>query len=97
MKSSPYRKRYIVVRIEDLPSRLRQVESALYRVFRARRKYVEREFAVFRTNQLYKEKFIDFVRAEMDGVETVITSGSMKKCKRVISRISEEAVLKART
>lgn len=95
MKSSPYRKRYIVVRIENLPSRLKQVESTLYRIFRSRKKYVEGDYAIFRTNQYYKEKFIDYVQKEIDGAETLITSGSMKKCKETISSLSEEIVLKA--
>ncbi len=96
MKSSPYRKRYILVHIENLPSRLKSVETSLYRVFRAKRKYVEGDYAVFRTNQFYKDQFIEYVRNEMEGAETLVTSGSMKKCKAAISARSSENILKAK-
>lgn len=95
MKSSPYRKRYILVRIENLPQRLKSVESTLYRVFRSRSKHVEGNYAVFRTNQFYKEKFIEFVRDEMQEAETITTSGTMKKCKASIPSVSEEKIIKA--
>lgn len=95
MKSSPYRKRYILLHSDNLQSRLKIIESSLYRVFRARKKYVNGNYAVFRTNQYYKDQLMDYVMREMQGVETIITSGSMKKCKETIIKRKETQLIGA--
>ncbi len=96
MKSSPFRKRYIVVHSENLSLVLREIEATLRRVFRTKRKYMEGDYCIFLTNQYYKDQFINYVRDNMDGVETLITSGSMKKCKHLISEIRKSEVIRAR-
>lgn len=96
MKSSPFRKRYILLYSESMKSELREVEKDLNRVFRARRKYVEGDYCIFLTNQFYKKQFIDYVRDEMDGWETLVTSGSIKKCKSMIARRKDQELLKTK-
>ena len=95
MKSSPYRKRYILVYSDNLQSRIKHIDSDLYRVFRARRKYIRGNYAIFRTNQYYRDQFIEYVKNEMPGVETITTSGSMKKCKEAITARKDTQIIGA--
>lgn len=63
---------------------LPNLEKELFRMFRSKRKFAEREYAIFLTNQFYKEQFIEFVRSRFPTVEPVTTSGTIKKCKSVM-------------
>lgn len=88
MKSSPIRKRYILIYFEDPTGNLREIEETIRRVFRAKRKYASGNYAIFLTNQFYKDQFIEFVNSRIKGARTVITSGTIKKCKDAIAKRS---------
>lgn len=75
-----------------MTSRLKGIESELGRIFRAKKKYSKGNYAIFLTNQFYKDQFVDYVNKRMTGVESVISSGSIKKCK---GRITEKDELQA--
>lgn len=60
---------------------LPSIEKELFRTFRSKRKYVEGNYAIFLTNQFYKEQVISALNTRFSDVETVVTSGTIKKCK----------------
>lgn len=60
------------------------IEKELFRTFRSKRKFIQGNYAIFLTNQFYKQQFIDEIRNRFKDVETVVTSGTIKKCKASI-------------
>lgn len=98
LKGSEYRKRYVAVYSERLASVLPALEKELFRTFRSKRKYLEGKYAIFLTNQFYRDQILETIRNNFKGVETIITSGTIRKCKSVIAehrenlRIAEKEV-----
>lgn len=86
MKGSEFRKRYVVVYSGKLSDILPTLERELSSVYRARRKYASGDYAIFLTNQFYKDQLIETVRKNFPGAEPIVTSGTMKKCKAVIEK-----------
>lgn len=60
------------------------LEKDLIKIFRARRKHLNRHYAIFLTNQFQKDQVISFVKQTYKGIEPLITSGTIKKCKKFI-------------
>ena len=84
MKGSEIRKRYILLYSKEMTPVLANLEKELFRVFHSKRKYAEKEYAIFLANQFNKDEVIDFIRNGFPSVETVVTSGTVKKCKAVM-------------
>ena len=84
MKGSEIRKRYIVLQSHKLSSLLPGLEKDLTRMFRARRKFLNGTYAIFLTNQFQKDQVISYIEENYREVETLVTSGTIKKCKKFI-------------
>lgn len=84
MKGSEIRKRYIVLYSPKMATLLPALEKDLSKFFRARRKHVNGPYAIFLTNQFMKDQFISFVKQNYGSVEPLVTSGTIKKCKKFI-------------
>lgn len=83
-----------------MDSVLPTLERELFRTFRSKRKFSEGKYAIFLTNQFYKEQFLELIGKRFTNVETVITSGTIKKCKSAIelhrkNRVSLEKEISA--
>lgn len=89
MKSSPYRKRYILIHSDNMGSIAGYMEKELHRVFRARRRYVDGNYAIFLTNQFYRDQVVEYINSNIRGARTVVTSGTIKKCKSRIASMEE--------
>ncbi len=80
MKSSPLRKRYIVV----------EGNKDMMQIFRARRKYYDGKYAIYLANQFTKGQIISYFKDNYTGLRTITTSGTMKKCKSFIAAHNDE-------
>ncbi len=58
-------------------------------MFRARRKFLNGTYAIFLTNQFQKDQVISYIGENYRDVETLVTSGTIKKCKKFIDLHSE--------
>lgn len=96
MKGSEYRKRYILVFSRKIDSVLPGLERELFRTFRSKKKFSGGNYAIFLTNQFYKEQIIGFIKNRFSSVETLITSGTLKKCKTVMNshKMAQESLEK---
>ncbi len=65
---------------------LPKLEKDLFKTFRSKRKFAEKDYVIFLTNQFYKDQFIEFVRGNFSSVECIVTSGTIKKCKSVMQK-----------
>lgn len=92
VKGSIYRKRYVLV-CSDLPQDLRRLENELYRIYRSRKKYHEENYAIFLTDQFYKDGLTEFITKKFPTVGIVTVSGTIRKCKTVMSRHKAERSL----
>ncbi len=84
MKGSEIRKRYILLHSKKMTLVLPNLERELFRLFRSKRKYAEKEYAIFLTDQFNKDKLIQFITDSSYPAETVVASGTIKKCKAVM-------------
>lgn len=77
------RRRYIIVmnipKLRKLIYEIRKIDKA------AKIAYYEEEYAVIRCRHWFKEKIIEYLRKM--GVETIITTGTIKKAKRIIKNL----------
>ncbi|MGP6220177.1 hypothetical protein [Caldiplasma sukawensis] len=80
MKGSPFRKRYILIYKHPKEERMRR---DVFRIFGAKKKYDDGKYVIYLTDQFLKEGVLAFVRREY-GPVTIYTSGTIKKCKKVI-------------
>lgn len=90
MKGSIFRKRYVLIYGENLSQKIRLLEKELYRIYRSKRKYSENNYAIFLTNQFYKESLTEFISKNFKDVEILTVSGTIKKCKTIIKRHKEQ-------
>ena len=86
MKGSEIRKRYIVLYSQKLQAVLLSLDRDLSKLFRARRKRIDGPYVIFLTNQFQKDQLISFVELNYREVAPLVTSGTMKKCKKFIER-----------
>lgn len=63
---------------------LPDLEKNLYREFGAKRRFAQGAYSIFLSNQFSKDQLIEFVGERYKGVYTIITSGTIKKCKSVM-------------
>lgn len=91
MKGSEIRKRYIVIYSQKMQSVLPSLDRELSKYFRSRRKHLSGQYAIFLTNQFQKDQFISFVKQNYRGVETLLTSGTIRKCKKFIESHRESS------
>ena len=94
MKGSEIRKRYILLHSKKMTPVLANLEKELFSVFRSKSKFADKEYAIFLTNQFNKNKFIEFIRHGFPTVETVVTSGTIKKCKTIMESHRSAGLLK---
>ena len=92
MKGSPFRKRYVLVYSSSMEDIISQLERDLFSVFRAKKKYVEGPYAIFLTDQFKKKRLIEYVNSSSRDVTTLITSGTVLKCKKFIASHSDVVV-----
>ena len=91
MKGNPLRKRYVLVRIGNLQKRLSFIDRELYRLFRAKRKYMEGNYAIYLTDQFTMGPFVSYFNQKINEAETLYVSGTIRKCRKVISRLPAES------
>ncbi|BAB59934.1 TVG0793261 [Thermoplasma volcanium GSS1] len=80
------RKRYIVV-YSETPELL---SDALFRKFRCKTKFRKENFIIVLASQFNKDKVINYINSEIIGSRTLVTSGTMRKCKAYINDIIGE-------
>ncbi|MCW6168689.1 MAG: hypothetical protein LVQ96_02650 [Thermoplasmatales archaeon] len=83
MKGSEIRKRYVLVYSSSLDSVLRQMDSNLTKLG-CKRKFRNNFYAIYLANQYNRDDVIDSINM-IDNVRTIITSGTIKKCKDVMN------------
>ncbi len=82
---------------ESMQNSLKSIEQDLGRVFRAKKKFSDGNYCIFMTSQYYKEQLISYIKDNLDGVESLITSGSIKKCKDFIRNHASQEPVKTET
>ncbi len=92
MKGSPFRKRYILVYSSSMEIIIRQLEKDLFSVFHAKKKFVEGSYAIFLTDQFKKKRLIEYINSKSPEVTTLITSGTILKCKKFKVSHSEAVI-----
>ncbi len=65
-----------------MQSILPSLEKDLVKMFRARRKHVNGPYVIFLTNQFQRDQVVSLVKQSHKDVESLITSGTIKKCKK---------------
>lgn len=83
MKGSEIRKRYVLVYSSSLDIVLRQLDSNLAKLG-CKRKFRNGSYAIYLANQYNRDHVIDSIN-KINNVRAVITSGTIKKCKKVMS------------
>lgn len=63
---------------------LPDIEKELFRKFRIKRKFAEGRYSIFLANQFNRDDVIDFLSEIFPEVQSLVTSGTMKKCKSVM-------------
>lgn len=92
MKGSPFRKRYVLVYSSSMEDIIRKLEKDLFSVFHAKRKFLEGSYAIFLTDQFKKKRLIEYINSKTPEVSTLITSGTILKCKKFMASHSVEAL-----
>jgi len=92
VKGSPFRKRYIVVYSSSMDGLKNRLESDLFSMFHAKRKYLDGPYAIFLTDQFKKKRVIEFINSKNRDVSTLITSGTILKCKKFITAHSQKTM-----
>ncbi|WP_297217935.1 hypothetical protein [Thermoplasma sp.] len=77
MKGSVIRKRYILV----WSSKQEELSRDLFRTFRCKVKFHHGDFAIYLATQFNKDRVIQFINS-YDGSRSIITSGTIRKCKK---------------
>jgi len=84
LKGSEIRKRYILLYSENLQNILGTLDAGLARGG-CKRKFRNDGYAIYLANQNNRDRAIDFINGLPD-VRTVITSGTIRKCKSVMKK-----------
>jgi hypothetical protein len=90
LKGSAIRKRYVLVTGNSLDEILPSIDRELLKIFRAKRKFYDGAYAIYLTDQFMKEMLIEHLKKSFPGIKTVITSGTIKKCKAAIKKLAED-------
>lgn len=69
---------------------LPDLEKELFRAFRVKRKFAEGKYSIFLTNQFNRDKVLDFLAGRFPEIQSIVTSGTMKKCKSVMKEHIEK-------
>ncbi len=88
LKGSLIRKRYILVYWES-PT----IDKYLYTYYGIKRKYRHDKFSIYLCSQLNRNAIEKIINDR--GGKTIITSGTIKKCKKTMSKYVENPVLKS--
>lgn len=88
MKSSPVRKRYVLVLYGKTD--LRRMEKKLSEKFSVRVKHADQKFAIFRTSQFDKDEFCSAIGRQFPEVSIITVSGTIRKCLKVAAMHDEE-------
>ncbi|MEM0157661.1 MAG: hypothetical protein QXN26_06325 [Thermoplasmataceae archaeon] len=91
LKGNPLRKRYVLVRIGNLQRRAAFIDRDLYRLFHAKRKYAQNDYAIYLTDQFTSAHFVSYFNEKISDAETMYVSGTIRKCRKVISRTPAES------
>ena len=90
LKGSARRKRYILIRSDVGSGILDRVRSETYARFRSKEKFRDGSFLIVLADQFNKAEVISYIN-RMEGVRTVLSSGSIKKLKKVIADLDTNA------
>ncbi len=82
MKGSEIRKRYILLHSESLDRVIVALDSGLSKIG-CKRKFRNRSYAIYLTDQYNKDRAINIINTSQ-GARTIITSGTIKKCKEAM-------------
>ncbi len=66
------------------------MDRDLFRIFRAKRKFYDGTYAIYLTDQFMKEMLIEQLNKIYPEVRTIVTSGTIKKCKVAIKKFEED-------
>jgi hypothetical protein len=92
VKGSPFRKRYVLVYSSSMENTIRHLERDLFSVFHAKKKFVDGSYAIFLTDQFKKKRLIDYINSKGPEATTLITSGTILKCKKFMASHSLEVL-----
>ena len=90
MKGSPIWKRYVLVTGSNIASIITRIDRELYQIFRAKRKYFQDRYAIYLTDQRSRDKLLEYIRDRIPEVQTIITSGTIRKCKSYLNKGKDE-------
>jgi|YelNatPaOPRAMG01_1025707.scaffolds.fasta_scaffold12914_5 hypothetical protein len=85
VKGSPFRKRYVLIYSGSMDNEIKRLERDLFSVFHAKKKFVDGPYAIFLTDQFKKKRLIDYVNSKYPESTTLITSGTILKCKKFMA------------
>jgi hypothetical protein len=92
VKGSPFRKRYVLVYSSSMEDIIQQLEKDLFSFFHSKRKFLEGPYAIFLTDQFKKKRLIEYINSKSPEVVTLITSGTVLKCKKFMASHSETVI-----
>ncbi len=69
---------------------LPDLEKELFRAFRAKKRFAEGKYSIFLATQLNRDRVIEFAGDRFPEVQSIVTSGTMKKCKSVMNEHREK-------
>lgn len=79
MKSSPYRKRYIL--LEGERNQLDRAVREIFREFKAKEKFRSEKYSIVLGDQFSKDYITSYVRRKLENISIITVSGTIKKCK----------------
>ncbi len=76
----------MLVRISNFQRRAAFIDRELYRLFHAKRKYAQNDYAIYLTDQFTSAQFITYFNEKIKDAETMYVSGTIRKCRKIISQ-----------
>ncbi|MCL4479990.1 MAG: hypothetical protein M1113_00680 [Candidatus Thermoplasmatota archaeon] len=74
----------MVIAGSKLPEIIPTIDRELNRAFRAKRKFYDGFYAIYLSDQYSKDNVIRYLNSNFPDIDTIVTSGTIKKCKEVI-------------
>lgn len=70
---------------------LPNLEKELFKAFRSKRRFAEGKYSIFLANQFNRDDIIDFLKSRFPEIQSIVTSGSIKKCKAVMNEHNKKS------
>ena len=84
MKCSPYRKRYILMKVLKRPEGDELIRS-MSRIFHSKEKYRTQAHSIILTDQFLKDQVCKHIEKYSSIAKVITVSGTIKKCKNTIN------------